>query len=377
MEEVCRVEGIALDDRRACWAGLNLALAEKRKLATRILARYPNPEDVFLATPADFAELGLNETQARELFRPDLLERGWKEIREAERKGFKILTLEDDDYPLMLRETFDPPLVLYCLGHPEVLKEPSLAVVGARKPSPYGRTMAENLAREAARRGLVIVSGLAFGIDTQSHWGALDSGRTVAVLGSGLDVIYPRSNRPLARRIAESGAVITEYPLGSQPLGFHFPLRNRIISGLSLAVVVVEATLRSGSLITAKLALEQNRDVMAVPGNATSELSRGANWLIQSGAKLVGRWEDVAAELPEYIKARLVRPEEDLRPSLPVLSPDEAKVWDLLTPDALTTVDGLVDATDYSVSEILSILLGLELKGAILQRPGKKFLRRI
>jgi DNA processing protein len=377
MDAVYGIEESALDERRACWTALNLVLVGKRKLATRIMLRFPNPADVFRAGPEDFAGLGLAADKARELFTPELLERGRREMHDAEKKGFSILTLDDSDYPVSLRETFDPPLVLYCLGRPEVLSEPSLAMVGARKPTPYGRAMAESLAREAAARGLVVVSGMAFGIDTQSHWGALDSGKTVAVLGSGLDVLYPRSNRSLARRIAESGAVISDFPLGSKPLGFHFPLRNRIISGLSLAVVVIEATLHSGSLITARLALEQNRDVMAVPGNATSALSAGTNWLIQSGAKLVGCWQDVADELPEYIKTRLTEIAEGPRTGLPALTPDEAGVLDRLKPDDLTVIDDLVEATDHSVSELLSILLGLELKGLIRQSPGKKFQRRL
>jgi len=377
MDLVYKIEESALDDRRACWTGLNLVLVDKRKLATKIMARFPNPAEVFRAAPEDFAGLGLGADKARELFTPELLERGRREVLDAEKKGFVLLTQDDEAYPDSLRETFDPPLVLYCMGRPEVLSEPSLAMVGARKPTPYGRAMAESLAREAGARGLVVVSGMAFGIDTQSHWGALDAGRTVAVLGSGLDVLYPSSNRQLARRIAESGAVISEFPLKSQPLGFHFPLRNRIISGLSLAVIVIEATLHSGSLITARLALEQNRDVMAVPGNATSALSAGTNWLIQSGAKLVGRWADVADELPDYIKTRLAVTAEDSRPALPALTPDEAAVLERLKPDELTVIDDLVEATDYSVSELLSILLGLELKGMIRQSPGKKFQRRL
>lgn len=376
MYAISWVKESELDDRRACRVALNLVLANKRKLATQIMARFPDPADALDAGLEEWTGLGLTPEEARRLFPPDLRDRGLKEIEAAEKKRFILLTLDDESYPQRLREIFDPPPVLYCLGRADVLSEPSLAVVGARKPTPYGRAMAENLSREAARCGLVVVSGLAFGIDTQAHWGALAAGRTVAVLGSGLDVIYPASNRSLARKIAEQGAVVSEFPLGSQPLGFHFPLRNRIISGLSLAVVVVEASRRSGSLITARLALEQNRDVMAVPGNATSELSAGANWLIQNGAKLVGRWEDVVEELPGYVRDRLVRTEADESREAPDLSPEEVKVLAVLKPDVLTSVDELAEATDYSVSELLSILLMLELKAAVLQGPGKRYLRR-
>jgi DNA processing protein len=364
------------EDRRAWWAGLNLVLADKRKPATKVLTLFPDPADVSRAEPDRLAALGLGPARVRRLLDPDLPERGWKAIREAERKGYRILTIEDEGYPATLRETFDPPLALYCLGRPEVLNAPALAIVGARKPSPYGRVMAESLAREAAAAGLVVVSGLALGIDTQSHWGALESGVTVAVLGSGLDFLYPAVNRRLARKIAEKGAVVSEFPPPARPLGFHFPLRNRIISGLSVAVVVVEATLRSGSLITARLALEQNRDVMAVPGSATSELSAGTNWLIQNGAKLVARWEDIADELPDYLRARLLRRAPEDGPGLPDLSPAESDVLGALRPDALTSVDELVEATDFSVSELLSLLLELELKGVVSPGPGRKYLRR-
>jgi DNA processing protein len=197
-------------------------------------------------------------------------------------------------------------------------------------------------------------------------------------MGSGLDVIYPRENRKLFEKIVETGAVITEFPLKSPPLGYHFPLRNRIISGLSLAVLVIEATKRSGSLITARLALEQNREVMAVPGNTTSELSRGTNWLVKIGAKLVENWEDVAEELPPPLKYQLLAmKEEKTAKALPSVNPKEEKVLALLKTDEFTPVDELVEKTEFSVSEILSLSLQLELKGYISQSPGKNFQRKI
>jgi DNA processing protein len=254
----------------------------------------------------------------------------------------------------------------------------AVSIVGARKPTPYGRAVAEKLAFDLASRGMVIVSGLARGIDSVAHWGALRGGRTVAVMGSGLDVVYPKENRRLFEEILETGAVITEFPLGSSPLGYHFPMRNRIISGLSLAVVVIEATKRSGSLITARLALEQNREVMAVPGNTTSELSRGTNWLVKTGAKLVERWEDVAEELPSPAKDQLLaQAGEKTAQALPSVNADEQKVLALLKTDELTPVDELVEQTEFSVSEILSLSLQLELKGYISQYSGKNFQRKI
>ncbi len=363
-------------DARVCRVALNLVLAHRRKLATGILSRFPDPVRALAARPEDLSGLGLTREDARNLFPPDILERGRREIEACRAGGIELVTFEDEAYPPLLREIFDPPMVLYVRGKPEALSAASLAIVGARRPTAYGKVMAEKLGREAARAGLVVVSGLAFGIDTRSHWGALEAGRTVAVLGSGLDVLYPPSNRDLANKIAEKGAVISEFPLGSNPLGFHFPLRNRIISGLSLAVVVVEAGLRSGSLITAKLALEQDREVLAVPGNATSALSAGTNWLIAGGARLVGCWDDVFDGLPDYVRASLAPREPGKRAELPALGPQEARVMALLKPDGLTSVDEIVEATDLSVSEALSVLLGLELKAAVLQGPGQKYMRR-
>ncbi len=364
-------------DARVCRVALNLVLAGRRKLATGILSHFPDPVRALTARPEELSGLGLTGEDARNLFPPDLFERGRREIEACRAKGIGLVTYDDEAYPPLLREIFDPPLVLYVWGDPAVLSAPSLAIVGARRPTAYGKVMAEKLGRESARAGLVVVSGLAFGIDTRSHSGALDTGRTVAVLGSGLDVLYPPSNRDLAGKIAQKGAVISEFPLGSRPLGFHFPLRNRIISGLSLAVVVVEAGLRSGSLITAKLALEQNRDVLAVPGNATSALSAGTNWLIKSGAGLIGCWEDVREGLPDYVRACLA-PSDDAGPGTARLSlgPQEARVLALLRTDVPTSVDEIVEATDLSVSETLSTLLGLELKAAVLQGPGQKYMRR-
>jgi DNA processing protein len=218
---------------------------------------------------------------------------------------------------------------------------------------------------------------LARGIDSIAHWGALEGGKTVAVLGSGLENIYPRENRRLFEKIIERGAVISEFPAKSPPLGFHFPIRNRIISGLSLALVVVEATRKSGSLISARLALDQNREVMAVPGNITSDLSQGTNWLIKTGAKLIECWEDVAEELPSPLKEELLSQKKEGKKKPVSLNPREEKMFSLLKPDSLTHIDELIEGSDLSVSEVLSVLLNLELKDLIVQRPGKYFQRRL
>ncbi len=367
-----------MEDNRKYWVALNIVLSENLKAIKKIRDRFPNIKDLFEAANRELVALGLDEETASALTSPKILDRAEKDIEKLTRKQYAILTLEDRNYPSYLRETFDPPCVLYCAGKVDALEELSVSVVGARKPTPYGRAVAEKLAYDLASCGLVVVSGLARGIDSIAHWGALQGGKTVAVMGSGLDVIYPRENRKLFEKILETGAVITEFPFKSSPLGYHFPMRNRIISGLSLAVIVIEATQRSGSLITARLALEQDREVMAVPGNTTSELSRGTNWLVKTGAKLVERWEDVVEEFPPLLKDQLLAKKEERIPkTLPSVNPDEEKVLALLKTDEFTPVDELVEKTEFSVSEILSLSLQLELKGYISQSPGKNFQRKI
>jgi DNA processing protein len=334
-------------------------------------------EDVFHTSKRDLQALGLEEEIADALSSPNLLKRADQEIDRLEKIGYSVLTIEDEHYPNYLREIFDPPLVLYYAGDIDTLSEPSVSIVGARRPTPYGRAVAERLAHDLSVKGLVIVSGLARGIDSISHWGALKGGKTVAVLGSGLETIYPRENRPLFEKIIESGVVLSEYSLKAPPLKYHFPCRNRIISGLSIGTVVIEGTGRSGSLITARLALEENREVMAVPGNITSELSQGTNWLIKSGAKLVNDWKDVVEEFPSPLKEEILSREIKKRKEALSLSREESKIHDLLLPDALTSVDELVERSNLSVSEILTVLLSLELKELVDQRPGKFYQRKL
>lgn len=364
-------------DRRTLWVALNLVLSDSLRSAQKVVARYPQLEGAFRASAEELQSLGVEKDKARELVSPSLLERALETRSWLEKKKYFLLTVDDPEYPDVLKEIFDPPFVLYGAGCPAVLQEVSLAVVGARRPTPYGRAVAEALSRDLAARGLVIVSGLARGIDSIAHWGALDSGKTVAVLGSGLGDVYPPENKGLFRKIAECGAVITEFPPRMPPFKYHFPLRNRIISGLSLATLVVEATRQSGSLITARLALEQNRDVMAVPGNVTSDLSRGTNWLIQSGAKLVETWEDVVEEWPSPLRERMLAAKAEEKREVPAMSPQEKRVFDRLRADSLTHIDELVEAEDTSVSEMLGLLLSLELKGLVRQVPGKHFQRSL
>lgn len=358
--------------------GLNLLFGEKLHILKKINRVFPQAADVFNARFEDLTDLGVEADTARELLSPRLRARAEAQIARHDKLGYKILTIEHEDYPNYLREIYDPPDVLYYAGDKGVLAHPAVAVVGARKPTAYGRAVAERLAEDLASRGIVVVSGLARGIDALAHWGALKGGKTVAVLGSGLDVVYPDEHKKLFDRIVDQGgAVLTEYPLKTQPLAFHFPLRNRIVSGLSLAVVVIEAARRSGSLISARLALEQDREVMAVPGNITSRLSWGTNWLIKTGAKPVTDWQDVAEELPPDVRAGLLSSKTTTAAGKVDLPASEKLVYELLSPDSLTHIDEIVEKLGLSVSEGLTLLLSLELKELITQCPGKYFQRKL
>jgi len=365
------------DSSKIVFLALNLALGDRLDLVTKVLARFPDPAEAFRVPAGEWPALGFSPSVGGRLSAPGLSERADKEFDRSRAKGYSLLTLGDVEYPSLLREIFDPPCVLYCAGRTDVLEKPAVALVGSRRPTAYGRGMAGRLARDLAERGVVLVSGLAIGIDAAGHEGALEGGQTVAVMGSGIDVPYPRSNRKLYDRIAAGGAVISEFPLGTLPFGPNFPRRNRIISGLSRALIVVEAAEKSGSLISAGFALEQGREVMAVPGNVTSEVSRGTNGLIKAGAKLVETWMDVAEELPSPFREDLLAQRLGETVALPLLTAAETAVWDLLSPDTPAHVDELLERTELSISELLTILLGLEIKGVVAAAPGKRYLRRM
>ncbi len=366
-----------MEDKLKYWVCLNLVFAEHLKELNSIIGNFPRVKDIFKARQSHIIALGVEKERAKALLSSRMLDKACREIEQLRKRNYNILTIDDENYPENLREIFDPPIVLYYAGDVNLLKSPAVAIVGARQTTPYGRAVAEKLSADLAERGLTIISGMARGIDSLAHWGALKGGKTLAVLGSGLGNIYPRENKKLFERIIETGVVVTEYSLKTDPLGFHFPLRNRIISGLAIALVVIEAAKKSGSLISARLALEQNREVMAVPGNITSKLSWGTNWLIKSGAKPVTDWEDVVEGLPLYVKEKVLvcKPEKtakDLR-----LNSQEKKIYDLLKPDSMIHVDEIVERSGLSVSEVLSELLKLELNGMIDQNPGKYFQRKL
>ena len=323
----------------------------------------------------------------------DLHARAEVEIERARKLGGDILVLDDGVYPALLRETYDPPIVLYVKGAwAECLERPCVAIVGSRRCSTYGQNAALMLSRELAQRGVTIISGLARGIDAAAHRGALEAGgRTVAVMGTGLDQVYPRDHRKLTQDIlARNGALVTQFPLGTPPVSENFPYRNRVISGLSLGVVVIEAAENSGSLITARLAMEQNREVFAVPGNITSRNSFGTNYLIKgAGAKLVQQWQDVANELPPEIAAQLLPPPpsrkskkkgelvEQLQLLPPDLSEPERAVFKQLSTDTVMQIDTLVETTKLSINQLTSALLSLEMRELVRALPGMCFVRKL
>jgi DNA processing protein len=295
------------------------------------------------------------------------------------REGCLFLVRGGDGYPALLEEIHDPPLVLYAKGRLEVLESPCVAIVGTRRPTCYGLQMAEGLSADLGRRGVTIVSGLARGIDAAAHRGCLESqGRTIAVLGCGIDVVYPREHTQLTRQIAQQGLLLTEFPPGTSPSPQNFPIRNRIISGLALGALIVEASEYSGSLITARLALEQNREVFAVPGNLTSPQSFGPNFLIKQGAKLVQCWRDIVEEFPPENR-RIILADEDTRPrrepELELLSEEERRLLDFLETDCATEFDKIYRSSGMSIPTLSNLLLELELRGRIRQVPGNLYVK--
>jgi DNA processing protein len=299
-----------------------------------------------------------------------------KELHLLREIGGRVITLKDEEYPKRLRDIYDPPALLYVRG--ELKKEDELAVsiVGSRKTTPYGRWFTEKVSQELARYGVTIVSGMARGIDSLAHWGAISGGgRTIAVLGCGVDVIYPSENRNLFAKIIDHGAILSEFPIGSPPEGGHFPRRNRIISGLSIGVVVAQASEKSGSLITAGYALEQGREVFAVPGNVGTESSRGTHRLIKEGAKLVESSEDILEEiLPQWRRGGEATPKvEAPRPDLPE---EERVLYELLGETPLH-IDVMIRESRLDPGKVSSILLNLELKGLVSQWPGKCFSKKM
>ncbi|HEX6126960.1 MAG TPA: DNA-processing protein DprA [Pyrinomonadaceae bacterium] len=369
------------------WISLNMTPGVGPRVATKLLEAFGSPENVFHATRSQLESLRIKPETIESIIGRELDARAAVELERVKKLGGDILILDDGSYPAMLREIADPPITLYVRGDWEAcLTLPCVAVIGSRMCSTYGTNATEMLARDLASRGICIISGLARGIDTTAHRGAMrGGGRTVGVLGTGIDGAYPRENMRLINEILDSGgAVVSQFPLGTPPLKDNFPYRNRIISGLSLGVLIVEASERSGSLITARLAIEQNREIMAVPGNITSANSYGTNYLIKSGAKLVQQWQDVVAELPSEIAASILPPKIDdenertLREDPPRgLSDSERKVWSLLSSDNPVHIDALLDSSGLSFGDLNTALVALDIRDLIRVLPGKNYSRRI
>ncbi|HEX8144393.1 MAG TPA: DNA-processing protein DprA [Pyrinomonadaceae bacterium] len=373
------------------WIALNMTPGIGPRSAAMLLERFGSAEAVFNASRAELEGARLRPETIESIRARDLLEKAAEEIERTRALGADVLLLDDGTYPSLLREIFDPPITLYVKGAwEECLDAPCVAIVGSRRCSTYGQNAALMLARDLAGRGVTIISGLARGIDAAAHRGALEAGgRTVGVMGTGLDQIYPRDHRRLAEEILEArGAIVSEFPLGTPPAPQNFPYRNRVISGLSLGVLLVEAAENSGSLITARMAMEQNREVWAVPGNITSRNSFGTNYLIKgAGAKLIQQWQDVASELPPEIAARLLPPEikktegSELTEQLSLvpegLSEIEHTVYKLLSPDDATHIDSLLESTGLSIPQLTGALLTLEMRDLIRQLPGKCFVRKL
>jgi len=369
------------------WLALSLTPAMGPIRGHRLVQHFGSVEAVFHASLTELEAAGLPAASAQSIALGKSLAAAEDEFIKAREIEAEIVGFQDSRYPARLKEIYDPPLALYVRGDAAVLSQTGIGVVGTRHPTPYGMGMAERLSSDLASRGLVIVSGMARGVDTHAHRGALNGkGKTVAVWGTGIDVPYPRDNRRIAESIAAAGgALVSEFPIGSFAAPQNFPIRNRIISGLSIGVLVVEAGEYSGTRITARCALEQGRDIFAVPGNVTNRNSWGPNTLIKQGAKLTATWEDVWEELPAELKLQL---EAEWRVESPTvaeaslfadsqLSPHEKRIYALLKPDEAVQLDAIIEKLEgeISSSEIFSALFELELAGKIKPLPGKNYVR--
>lgn len=369
------------------WLALKLTPGLGPTKSRKLVEHFGSPEGVFRASLTELESTGIQALSAQSLATGKSAELAREEMARAAESGVTVISIDDPSYPPRLKEIYDPPLVLYVRGDLDVLTKPGIAMVGTRHPTPYGSGMAERLATDLAAQGLVIVSGMARGVDTASHRGAISAkGKTLAVFGTGVDVIYPKENSRLSEQILTlGGALISEFSLGTFAAPQNFPIRNRIISGMSVGVLVVEAAEYSGTRITARCALEQNRDVFAVPGNVTNKNSWGPNTLIKQGAKLVATWEDVWEELPAEVRLTLTpasSPESPGASSASLfpdegLPPHEKRVLSLLKADESTHIDEMIERleAEMSSSEIFAALFELELTGKIKQMPGKNFVK--
>jgi DNA processing protein len=385
---------VASKDEELHWLALKLVPGLGARTSNKLLDRLRSPQAIFRASRTELEAIGVSGAVAQSIVSGCTFEDAVAQQEKMAEAAVELVTIGDSRYPQVLREIFDPPIVLFARGRVELLKSLGLGVVGTRRPTPYGIAVAERLSGDLAHAGLTIVSGMARGIDTSAHKGALAAGGdTVAVLGCGVDIVYPSENRKLYGEISAKGLVVSEFPMGSTAFPQNFPIRNRIISGLSVGVLVVEGAQYSGSAITAKLAMDQGREVFAIPGNITSKLSWGPNLLIKQGAKIVQDWNDVVVELSaesrrhliEKVRGQLLGDGDEsaqgtqaslLSGSTPPLDGAARKALDALQVDAAIHLDDLLEKIeDTSPSELIAALFELEMLGLVKQLPGKNFVK--
>jgi DNA processing protein len=377
------------------WLALRLVPGLGPRKSGMLIDRFRTPQAIFRASLTELEGLGLSGATARSIASGCAFEEAADQQQKMKDSGAFAIPITDPNYPELLRQIFDPPILLFARGNIDLLRGTGFAVVGTRRPTPYGVAVAEKMSGDLARAGLTIVSGMARGIDTAAHRGTLAAGgKTIAVLGCGVDVVYPSENKKLAADIICQGLIISEFPMGSIAFPQNFPIRNRIIAGMSVGLLVVEGAQYSGSAITAKLAIDQGREVFAIPGNITNKLSWGPNLLIKQGAKLVQDWNDVIVDLAPAVRRRLIDEGrqrilnqgladglESLPPEQPsLLSGPEGevgrKVLRILKTDDSLHLDQLLEQLDEcSSSELIAALFELEMLGLAKQLPGKNFVR--
>ena len=360
------------------------------RTAVQLIEMFKTPEAVFRASRSELEAAGISQGLAQSISSGCAFDDAVTQQQKLAEAGAAVVPLTDSRYPARLKEVFDPPPLLFARGRTELRGELALGIVGTRRPTAYGTAAAARLAKDLAGAGLTIVSGMARGIDTAAHRATLEAGGgTVAVFGCGVDEIYPAENRKLAEQLARDGLIVSEFPMATPPYPQNFPIRNRIIAGMSAGVLVVEGGEYSGSSITAKLAAEQNREVFAVPGNITSKMSWGPNLLIKQGAKLVQEWNDVVVELKAEDRRRLAdkcrnrlnlkddESNDEAQASLSFGSDATGRaILNYLKPDAPVALDHLVETLPgTSPSEVIAALFELELAGLIRQLPGKSFIK--
>lgn len=338
----------------------------------RLVARFKTVDNILKASPRQLVEVaGIDKVLAHNIKKGGNTAFVKQQMMQAQKQRVRILSYWDDDYPKLLKQANDPPLFLFVRGDVHSCESAGIGIVGTRAPSTYGKLMADRFARELSSRNLVVVSGLARGVDTIAHQATVQSnGITIGVLGSGLDRIYPEENKKLAAAIAERGALISEFPMGAKPDAPNFPRRNRVISGLSVGILVIEAGKKSGALITADFALEQNREVFALPGNINNPKSYGCNYLIQQGAKLVVTVDDILEEIGQTSNKNTTQQQTIQLAGL------EAKIYNTLSTEP-KHIDRIAAECQMSTSQALGVLLTLELKNIVQQLVGKHFVRNL